>query len=713
MKSSLLNQILYLTMVVLFCASCTADSGAEMSQTTHSHTNKLINENSPYLLSHAHNPVDWFPWGEEALAKAKSEDKPIFLSIGYAACHWCHVMERESFENDSIAALMNKYFVCIKVDREQRPDLDQIYMNFVTAMTGRGGWPMSVFLTPDLKPFYGGTYFPPTDQYGRPGFASILVEIGEAYLNNKAEIVASSEDIYTKLSARLNQNVGMTSELRDEMVASGVTSLYRNFDHQNGGFGSSPKFPHAMELALFLGYFDKSNNSDYLHAAELALQKMAQGGIYDHLGGGFARYSTDARWLVPHFEKMLYDNSMLVTTYADAYQLTKNELYKQTITETLDFILREMTDAKTGGFYSALDADSEGEEGKFYVWSKSEIDNLLGKENSDIFCKYYNITEHGNFEGDNILNISDASISFKSSQDADSFHKSINASRKILFDERAKRIRPLTDDKILTSWNGLALSAFARGYQITKEQHFLDAAIRNASFVKESLYRNSKLTHAYREEIHSDGQFLEDYAFYIRGLLDLYETDNSENHDRWLNFATELADNSLNLFIDASGRFYLRPDNQADLIIRPSDETDGAIPAPGSVMLSNLVKLHRLTDNKKFGDAADKSLKALSGLFKNSPGGMTSGLHALDYFLGDKIEIVIVGTGIEREKMIDLLNSRYIRNKVIAYDNDGKSSLPLFEGRASDKVMAYLCVNSVCNLPVETADELKTQLDKL
>ncbi len=701
-------------MLIIFI-SCTAEPGDDMSKTDHKYTNKLINENSPYLLSHAHNPVDWYPWGEEALAKAKKEDKPIFLSIGYAACHWCHVMERESFENEEIAALMNKYFICIKVDREQRPDLDQIYMSFVTAMTGRGGWPMSVFLTPDLKPFYGGTYFPPEDEYGRPGFRSIIKEIGEAYIIDKSKIVSSSENIYKQLSNRLNKAVQGSSPLHDNMIASGVASLYQNFDYQNGGFGSSPKFPHAMELSLFLRHYDKTKNSDYLHAVEKALQKMSQGGIYDHLGGGFARYSTDAKWLVPHFEKMLYDNAMLVTTYTEAYQLTKNDSYKQTVIETLDFILREMTDKKTGGFYSALDADSEGEEGKFYVWSKSEIDSLLGKENSEVFDTYYNVTEKGNFEGHNILNITDASISYRNSIKEVTFNQIINSSKKILFNERAKRIRPLTDDKILTSWNGLALSAFAKGYQITKEKRFLDAAIRNADFVKNSLYKNSKLTHAYREEIHSDVQFLEDYAFYIRGLLDLYETDNSENHERWLTLATDLGLKALKLFMDDDGRFYLRPDNQKDLIIRPTDETDGAIPAPGSIMIGNFIKLHRITENKLFGDAAKKGLGALSGLFANSPGGMTTGLKALDYFLNDKIEIVIVGSTDKREKMLDMLYNRYIPNKIIAYDKNGKTDIPLFEQRGLDngKVKAYLCVNSVCNLPVETAEELSKQLDKL
>ncbi len=709
------KQFILIPVILIFLISCSTESGVEMTQTNFKYTNKLINENSPYLLSHAHNPVDWYPWGEEALAKAKKEDKPIFLSIGYAACHWCHVMERESFENEEIAALMNKYFICIKVDREQRPDLDQIYMSFVTAMTGRGGWPMSLFLTPDLKPFYGGTYFPPEDNYGRPGFKSIITEIGEAYINNKADIINSSEDIYTQLSNRLNQHVSQSNKLHDGMIASGVTSLYQNFDHQNGGFGSAPKFPHAMELSLFLCQYDKTGNSDYLHAVEKALTKMAQGGIYDHLGGGFARYSTVSNWLVPHFEKMLYDNAMLVTTYTEAYQMTKNELYKQTVIETLNFILREMTDKKTGGFYSSLDADSEGEEGKYYIWSKSEIDSLLGKGNSDIFCKYYNVTTSGNFEGHNILNISDASLSYKNSQDTDSFDNIITKSKNILFNERNKRIRPLTDDKILTSWNGLALSAFAKGYQITKEKKFLDAAVRNASFVKNSLYKNKKLTHAYREDIHSDGQFLEDYAFYIGGLLDLYETDYSENHEQWLSFASELATEAVNLFIDENGRFYLRPDNQTDLIIRPSDETDGAIPAPGSIMISNLIKLSRLTENKLFGDAAEKSLNALSGLFTNSPSGMTAGLKALDYFLNDKIEIVIVGDNNERDKMFEMLYNKYIPNKIIAYDKNGKTALPLFEGRSSNnnKVRAYLCVNSVCNLPVETAEELKTQLDKL
>ena len=685
-----------------------------MPQRNYKYTNKLINENSPYLLSHAHNPVDWYPWGEEALAKAKQENKPIFLSIGYSACHWCHVMERESFENEEFAKLMNKYFICIKVDREQRPDLDQIYMNFVTAMTGHGGWPMSVFLTPDLKPFYGGTYFPPEDSYGRPGFRQIITELGEAYKNDYDNIINTSEDIYTKISNHLNQNVFRSSPLDKSMISNGVDSLYANFDHQNGGLGSAPKFPHAMELSLFLRQYSLTGNLDYLHAVELALQKMAHGGIYDQLGGGFARYSTDANWLVPHFEKMLYDNAMLVSTYVEAYQITKNDFYKRTVIETLDFIIREMTDATTAGFYSALDADSEGEEGKFYVWNKSEIDSLLN-DNAELFCKYYNVTARGNFEGQNILHISDASIEYKDSSDNKNFDKIISDCKIRLMQARNKRIRPLTDDKILTSWNGLALSAFAKGYQITHERRFVDIAIQNALFVRDNLFLDSTLTHSYREGKHSDGQFLEDYAFYIQGLLDLYETDTYENHERWLEFAEELASQVMEMFLDDNGRFYLRPDNQNDLIIRPSDETDGAIPAPGSVMIKNFLQLHRLTGNKEFGDIAQKNLEAVSGLFTNSPGGMATGLKALDYFLNDKIEIVIVGDGAERDAMLEEIYNHYLPNTIIAFDKNGSSEYPLFEGRKSDdaKVRAYVCVNSVCKLPVESVEELQVLLDKI
>jgi len=486
--------------------------------------------------------------------------------------------------------------------------------------------------------------------------------------------------------------------------------LMRNFDDANGGFGSTPKFPHGIELSFFLRYYKNSKDSTYLKAAEKALMAMAQGGIYDQLGGGFARYATDEKWLIPHFEKMLYDNGLLIPVYVEAYQITGKEEYKKVIIETLDFIMREMTD-KTGGFYSALDADSEGEEGKFYVWEKTEIDRILG-DDSPTFCEYYNITNRGNFEGKNILNLTPVSHRVRSEFKTGDFEQFINSAKERLMAERDKRIRPLTDDKILTSWNGLALSAFCKGYQITGDKKYLETAIRNAEFVKNELFDDNKLTHAYRKDIHLDGQFLEDYSFYIRGLLDLAQTDHN-NTDKWISFASELASNSIDLFMDDNGTFYLRPSGQSDLILRPKDETDGAIPSAGSLLISSFFKLNRITGEKKFLDAADKGLRGVAAIIEKFPGSMTAALSALDYYLNDKIEIIIVGENSNQSDLVREINNRFIPDLILAVSDNGNSEIPLFEGRASEngEVKAYVCRNSACNLPVSNVEDLKKQLD--
>jgi len=678
----------------------------------HKFTNHLIGESSPYLLSHAHNPVDWYPWGEEALKKARELDRPIFLSIGYSACHWCHVMERESFENEDIAAILNENYISIKVDREQRPDLDNIYMAFTVAMNRGGGWPMSVFLTPDLKPFFSGTYFPPEDAYGRPGFRRVLTEIAQVYKGDKDQIITSSEKIYQQLTSKMNL-AARDGSLNAEAITAAAQGLMRNFDHSYGGFGDKPKFPHSIELSLFLRHYRQSGDRVYLEAAEKALKGMARGGIYDHLGGGFARYATDQRWLVPHFEKMLYDNALLVEVYAEAFQITGNEFYLKVITETLDYMLLEMGD-ESGGFYSALDADSEGEEGKFYVWSKSEIEETLGDKAAP-FMNYYNVTAQGNFEGHNILNISRQSFRVPDESGLADFDAYLAESRMKLFDTRAERIRPLTDDKILTSWNGLALTALCRGYQVTGEKKYLRAAVKNAEFILGELYRDDKLTHAYRQGVHSQGQFLEDYAYFVRGLLDLYESDWSRNNFRWLDAADRLAARGVELFMDDDGMFYLRPDNLTDLIIRPKDENDGVTPAPGSVMIYNLFKLNRITGKKHYVETAERGLSALSGMIAQYPTSMTSALSALDYYLNDKIEIVVMGHNDDHEKIMDEIYARYLPHRVIAIGRDADKSRPLFEGREAPEgeVIVYICRNSVCKLPVSTVEDLRQSLKEM
>ncbi|MEW5796790.1 MAG: thioredoxin domain-containing protein [Candidatus Zixiibacteriota bacterium] len=689
-----------------------ANQGTQMAQpqTSPLHSNHLINENSPYLLSHAHNPVDWYPWGDEALEKAKREDKPIFLSIGYAACHWCHVMERESFENQEIAAILNEHYVSIKVDREQRPDLDQIYMTCTQALTGGGGWPMSVFLSPELKPFFAGTYFPPEDYYGRPGFKRVISEIAKAWREERRQVLESADAITQSLKAHFEQPKGQAL-LVSSMIAQGAVELMGGFDHTHGGFGRAPKFPHATELMLFLRYYHNTGDMTYRQAAEKTLRAMGRGGIYDQLGGGFARYSTDAKWLVPHFEKMLYDNALLAPVYAEAYRITRDSFYLDIVSGTLDFILREMTDS-SGGFYSALDADSEGEEGKFYVWSKQEIYRALGDESED-FCRYYNVTEGGNFEGRNILHITESSDRLKQDHDAVAFEKRLADAREKLVLVRAKRVRPLTDDKILTSWNGLAVSALAAGYRVTSEQKYLDAAVKNAEFVRSTLWRGAKLTHSYRRGRHSDGQFLEDYSYYLRGLLDLYQADHSDGNLRWLDFAAELADNAIRLFLHDDGSLYMREANQADLLYRPREDSDGALPSPASLLIESLLKLGRLTGNNAYTSAGQTALRALSGLMARHPGGMASALLALDYHLGDKIEVVIVGDGPERARMLGELRFRLPANALLAVSSNGGGGRPLFEGRSArdGEAVAYVCRNSVCRLPVTTAAELGAALE--
>ena len=706
-----------LLLVVVFGSRTTSEQLEEtdMSGSTakkYKYTNHLAGESSPYLLSHAHNPVDWYPWGEEALNKAKELDRPIFLSIGYASCHWCHVMERESFEKEEVAKILNDNYICIKVDREQRPDLDHIYMAFTTAMTGSGGWPMSVFLTPGLKPFFTGTYFPVKDSYGRPGFRKVITEIARAYSEEHDDIVSSADSICETVARYLNHQGGEVPLTR-KPIDDAAAALMQGFDQTHGGFGQQPKFPHAPELSLFLRYARQSGDLSYLQSAEKALTGMANGGIRDHLGGGFARYSVDSRWLVPHFEKMLYDNAMLVPTYAEAYQITRNPLYLDVVRTTLDFILNEMTD-NSGGFYSALDADSEGEEGKFYVWSADEIRNLLG-DDADVFMQYYNVTDGGNFEGKNILHLDQNSLRVKQQHSEREFDQLLTRTREKLLAARAKRVRPLTDDKILTSWNGLTVSALCKGYQITGDHRYLDAAVNNARFVCRHLYRNGRLTHAFRDGVHSNGQFLEDYAYYIHGLLDLFESDTSEHNMEWLALAQSLTDTAIALFFDTDGTFYLREADQSDLIVRPKEEADGAQPAPGPIMTANLLKLNRLTGENKYLETGEKALRAVSGELSRHPQSMTSALFALDYYLSDKLEIVLVGNGPGRDSILHDLYLRFLPNRVIAVNADGDTKLPLFEGRhtTDGNVNAYICVNSTCHLPASTLEDFRTRMSEV
>ena len=677
--------------------------------------NRLINETSPYLLQHAHNPVDWYPWGEEALARSKNEDKPILLSIGYSACHWCHVMERESFENESIAALMNESFVSIKVDREERPDLDAVYMEAVQMLTGSGGWPMTVFLTPDGRPFYGGTYFPPVDRHNMPGFPRLLESAARAYHDNRAEI--------DRVTSQLSQQMGRTSQmarsdslLSVDILHGAYSGLATNFDYQNGGVGNAPKFPQAMTLEFLLRYYAHGYNERALEMLELTLEKMARGGIYDQAAGGFHRYSTDSFWLVPHFEKMLYDNALLARLYLHAYLATGRELYRRITEETLDYVLREMT-GPHGGFFSATDADSEGEEGKYFVWTEEEIEAILGSEEAPIFCRFFGVTQRGNFEGSNILNISKTAASFAQEQGI-GLERLIDIVRRgkvALRTVREHRVPPLLDDKVLASWNGLMLRAFAEAGAALGRDDYRDAAVRNAAFLTTTMSPQDRLRRTYREGQARLPGFLEDYSFVADGLLALYESTFDQH---WLDKATALADGMIDLFWDEdAGGFYDTGADHEELVVRPRDVFDNAQPCGGSVASDLLLRLAVITGNEDYNRKAVPPLRALSEFMTRAPTGTGRWLAALDFYLATPKEVAIFGpredpaTG----RLLDAVFSRYLANRVVvgASGQNIEPALPLLEGRGMiDGVpTAYVCENYACQLPVTNAEALASQLD--
>ncbi|MGH9322435.1 MAG: thioredoxin domain-containing protein, partial [Vicinamibacteria bacterium] len=547
--------------------------------------NRLIDETSPYLLQHARNPVAWYPWGEEALLKARAEDKPILLSIGYSACHWCHVMERESFENEDIAALMNESFLSIKVDREERPDLDEIYMSAVQMLTGSGGWPLTVFLTPELEPFYGGTYFPPEDRWGRPGFPTVLREIARVFREDRSRVRETSKALTDRI-----QSLAFTPATREllsrSLIAQAARKLAMRFDPREGGFSAAPKFPPSGAISLLLRYHRASRDPDAREMVELTLDKMAAGGMYDHLGGGFHRYSTDAVWLVPHFEKMLYDNALLARAYLEAYQVTGKEDYARVAGETLEWVMREMQGEECG-YFSTQDADSEGVEGKFYVWSEEELRRLLG-DRAEEFSRVYDVTPGGNWDGENILH---RPAGFSSSDPA--LESSLRESRAILFRAREKRVRPGLDDKVLASWNGLAIIAMARGYQVLGEERFLSSARRAARFLEGRMFRDGRLLATYRAGRAKLKGYLDDYAFVLGGFVELFESDFDVH---WLERATELASGLESLFLDRdAGGFFFTGSDHEPLIARTKSGYDGALPSGNGMAATYLLKLSEYT----------------------------------------------------------------------------------------------------------------------
>ncbi|MBP1690086.1 MAG: Thioredoxin domain containing protein, partial [Deltaproteobacteria bacterium] len=605
------------------------------------HTNRLIHETSPYLLQHAHNPVDWYSWGPEALEYARRENKPILLSIGYSACHWCHVMERESFEDERIAAIMNEHFVCIKVDREERPDLDHIYMSAVQMLTGHGGWPLTVFLTPAGEPFWGGTYFPPVDRHGMAGFPRVLLGVSEAYRQKQAEVRNSVEQILAGLQHG-EQHDASPADLPTDLPLTAARALTRHYDEQHGGIGGAPKFPNTMVFSLFLRAWQTTGDRKFLDMVVATLRSMAAGGIYDQIGGGFHRYSVDAKWLVPHFEKMLYDNALLVRLYLEGYQATGDRGLAQVVRETLEYVRREMTHPG-GGFYAAQDADSEGAEGKFFVWTPDEVAAAVGSEHAEIVCRFYDVTPAGNFEHKNILNCPAdlEQLAAILQRPAGEIATIVTGARARLLSARLQRVAPARDEKILTSWNALMIGAFAEAYKVLGEDAYREAADRAVRFIDTNLYREGRLLRTWTAgEAKLDG-YLDDYAFLVNALLDLYEgTADLALVTR----AAELATTILDRFEDPEhGGFFFTGTGHEALVHRPKPVFDGSIPSGNSAAVQGLLRLFHYLGDERFLTAAERAMRSFGAGMAKNPFGFAHMIGVADFYLRKPREIVIVG----------------------------------------------------------------------
>jgi uncharacterized protein YyaL (SSP411 family) len=708
------------------------------------HTNRLAQEKSPYLLQHAHNPVDWYPWGEEAFEKARREKKPIFLSIGYSTCHWCHVMERESFENEEVAALMNSRFVSIKVDREERPDVDRVYMTFVQATTGGGGWPLNVWLTPTLKPFVGGTYFPPEDRHGQPSFTKVLLRISDAWEKDRAKISESGNQIMTALAHSANTPVEGAGIVDAKLIDAAYQQIARGYDARDGGFGGAPKFPRPVTLNfLFRVYHRSAADSEAgdaaLGMALFTLRKMAAGGMHDQLGGGFHRYSVDAQWRVPHFEKMLYDQAQLASAYLDAYQITGDLRYEAIARDTFDYVRRDLTDAG-GGFYSAEDADSlttaggkEKTEGAFYVWTKQEIDEALG-EYAELFDYLYGVEAAGNapegsdpqgeFRGKNILyerqTFAETAKHFdKSELDVD---ESMRYRRATLLERREKRPRPHLDDKIITAWNGLMISAFARGAQVLGDPSYLEAATRAAEFVRAKLYdaRAQTLRRSYRGGPADGAGFAEDYAFFIQGLLDLYETSFDS---QWLQLAEQLQATQDRLFWDdKNGGYFTSTGDDPSILLRMKEDNDNAEPAASSIAARNLLRLAQMRDTKELRVRGQKTIAAFAAALHHFPSALPQMLVALDFSLTKPKQIIIAGEpgAADTRELLDEVHRHYLPNTIVLLA-DGGAGQKFLAGRLEEvkemkpiegKAAAYVCENFTCRAPVTSVEELRRLLTR-
>ncbi|HTL07900.1 MAG TPA: thioredoxin domain-containing protein [Chitinophagaceae bacterium] len=673
--------------------------------------NRLIHETSPYLQQHAHNPVDWYPWGDEALQRAKKENKPILVSIGYAACHWCHVMERESFEDPAVAAIMNEQFVNIKIDREERPDLDHIYMDAVQVMTGSGGWPLNVFLTPDAKPFYGGTYFPPTKAFNRASWTDVLQGVASAFAERREEVTAQAEGLTAHLlqTNKVGEPVGDESQVFTKQNADLIfDNLMKAADKTAGGFGRAPKFPQTFSIQYLLRYFHFYKNEAALAQACLSLDKMLYGGIYDQAGGGFARYATDNDWLVPHFEKMLYDNALLLSTLSEAYQVTHHTRYAKTIAATIAFVERELMSAEDG-FYAALDADSEGEEGKFYVWSRAEVQELLGPT-ADLFCRYYDITNEGNWEGNNILHVPVPPDRFAVQEGItqEELETMLEDGRKKLLARRSNRPRPLLDDKMLLGWNALMNSACSKAFAATGEEHYRQLAIRNMRCIFNSLRVDGIFYHSYKSGIARQPAFLDDLAYLVKALIDLQEITGDASY---LEQAEEITEEIISKYADReSPFFFFTHEGQQDVIIRKKEIYDSAVPSGNSVMAGNLLYLSRVLDKKEWERQSIAMIGTLLGLTTRYPTSFGGWANLLIILTNGYSEIVVTGKNFN-EVIFDIL---HIFNPagVLQSSSVPNEKFPLLQGKEYlETYLIYLCQNYACKPPVNSFALFMQQLE--
>jgi hypothetical protein len=672
--------------------------------------NKLANETSPYLLQHANNPVQWYPWAGEALAKAKTEDKPILLSIGYSACHWCHVMAHESFEDEETAKLMNENFVNIKVDREERPDLDSIYMSAVQLMTGRGGWPMTVFLTPDQVPFYCGTYFPREEQCGIPSFRQVLLSVAQAYRDKKALLYQDAETVVSEMR-KSDAFQGSRHKLDPEILDAAASRLVLDYDSRNGGFGGAPKFPPSMALSFLMRTYKRTGNKQFLDIVDETLTRMASGGIYDQIGGGFHRYSVDAEWLVPHFEKMLYDNALLSRTYLDGYLTTNNPLYKRITEEVLDYVAREMTSPE-GGFYSSQDADSEGKEGAFFIWSADEVRSALGETDAELFCRYFGMTPEGNFEGKNILYVRRpiSIVARLNNLSGERLLEIVGRGKKKLFEIRQARAKPGRDEKTLTAWNGLMLRSFAEAANVLHREDYRRIAARNAEFISSTLYSEGRLHRSFKNGRARLNAYLEDYACLVDGLISTYEATFDP---RWIHAAQELSGLMVERFLDSNeGGFYFTSNDHESLIHRPKDFYDNATPSGNSVAVVALLRLWKLTGVQRWAGHAIATLESMAGLMPNHPAAFAHWLCALDFYLGPAKEIAVSGNPDDPKtrELLDAIFRAYLPNKVVACGTDGGVFLLENRPQIDGLPTVYVCENFSCKLPVTTCEDLSKAL---